>query len=186
MPPFIFLRALAIGRRRFTRARRKSEKSGVTVLSFVLSFLWISCFPRPVFSFFWRPNLTRTTNSSSAQIGLMKAQNSTKKKISTDFISWPSSSTSRGNDRPASRRFAYQSSFLDAPSHLYKRVCPSVCSSVRPSVRPSPVDFRCVLGTSCAVYPALFIYHENFCGSLNVLERESLSVYQTGYLALKP
>ena len=27
--------------------------------------------------------------------------------------------------------------FLDASSHLYKRVCPSVCRSVRPSVRPS-------------------------------------------------
>ena len=27
--------------------------------------------------------------------------------------------------------------FLDAPSHLYKRVCPSVLPSVRPSVRPS-------------------------------------------------
>ena len=27
--------------------------------------------------------------------------------------------------------------FLDAPSHLYKRVCPSVRSSVGPSVRPS-------------------------------------------------
>ena len=26
--------------------------------------------------------------------------------------------------------------FLDASSHLYKRVCPSVCPSVRPSVRP--------------------------------------------------
>merc|ERR1712002_1198712 len=28
-------------------------------------------------------------------------------------------------------------SFLDASSHLYKRVCPSVCPYVRPSVRPS-------------------------------------------------
>ena len=27
--------------------------------------------------------------------------------------------------------------FLDAPSHLYKRVCPSVRPSVRPCVRPS-------------------------------------------------
>ena len=27
--------------------------------------------------------------------------------------------------------------FLDAPSHLYKRVCPSVRPSVRLSVRPS-------------------------------------------------
>ena len=26
--------------------------------------------------------------------------------------------------------------FLDAPSHLYKRVCPSVRPSVGPSVRP--------------------------------------------------
>ena len=41
---------------------------------------------------------------------------------------------------------------LDAPSHLYKRACPSV----RPSVRPSPVIFKHVLGASCAMYPALF------------------------------
>ena len=46
--------------------------------------------------------------------------------------------------------------FLDAPSHLYKRVYPSV----RPSVRPSPVIFRRVLGASCAVYPALFMWYE--------------------------
>ena len=44
-------------------------------------------------------------------------------------------------------------SFLDAPSHLYKRSCPSV----RPSVRPSRVIFTHVLGASCAVYPALFL-----------------------------
>ena len=37
---------------------------------------------------------------------------------------------------------------LDAFSHLYKKMCPSV--------RPSPVIFRRVLGASCAVYPALF------------------------------
>ena len=47
--------------------------------------------------------------------------------------------------------------FLDAPSHLYKRVCPSVRPSVRPSVGPSRVIFRRVLGASCAVYPALFL-----------------------------
>ena len=50
-------------------------------------------------------------------------------------------------------------SFLDAPSHLYKRSCPSVCLSVSPSVCPSVrlarVFFRRVLGASCAVYPAL-------------------------------
>ena len=53
------------------------------------------------------------------------------------------------------------SRFLDAPSHLYKRVCPSVRLSVGPSVRrsvrPSPVIFKRVLGASCAVYPALFL-----------------------------
>ena len=56
--------------------------------------------------------------------------------------------------------------FLDAPSHLHKRVCSSVCPSVRPSVdpsvrmsvRPSRVIFRRVLGASCAVYPALFLF----------------------------
>ena len=32
--------------------------------------------------------------------------------------------------------FTIKCSFLDASSHLYKRVCPSVCPSVRPSVRP--------------------------------------------------
>ena len=51
-------------------------------------------------------------------------------------------------------------SFLDAPSHLYKRSC----LSVRPSVRPSPVIFRRVLGAPCAVYPALFAY---LCGKLS-------------------
>ena len=52
--------------------------------------------------------------------------------------------------------------FLDAPSHLYKRLCPSVGPSVRPSVRPSArlsrVIFRRLLGASCAVYPALFFF----------------------------
>ena len=48
--------------------------------------------------------------------------------------------------------WSFQRFFLDAPSHLYKRVCPSV----RPSVGPSRVIFRRVLGASCAVYPALF------------------------------
>ena len=55
--------------------------------------------------------------------------------------------------------------FLDAPSHLYMRSCPSVGPSVRPSVRrsvgPSRVIFEgekyAILGASCAVYPALFI-----------------------------
>ena len=58
--------------------------------------------------------------------------------------------------------------FLDAPSHLYMRSCPSVrpsvrrsvCPSVRLSVCPSRVFFRRwkvrILGASCAVYPALF------------------------------
>ena len=55
--------------------------------------------------------------------------------------------------------------FLDAPRHLYKRVCPSVGPPVPrpvgPSVRPSvgksgtPSLIR-VLGASCAAYPALF------------------------------
>ena len=52
--------------------------------------------------------------------------------------------------------------FLDAPSHLYKRSCPSVGPSVRSSVGPSvPCYFRRwsvrILGVSCAVYPALFL-----------------------------
>ena len=34
------------------------------------------------------------------------------------------------------------SHFLDASSHLYKRVCPSVGPSVRPSVRRSVTPFR--------------------------------------------
>ena len=42
-----------------------------------------------------------------------------------------------------------RNSFLDAPSHLYKRVCPSV--------RPSVVIFRRVLGASCAVFPAFLL-----------------------------
>ena len=43
--------------------------------------------------------------------------------------------------------------FLDAPSHLYKRVCPSVGPSVRPSGTPS---LRRLLGASYAEYSALF------------------------------
>ena len=50
---------------------------------------------------------------------------------------------------------------LDAPSHLYKRLCPFVRPSVRPSVRRSvPCYLRRwkvrILGASCAVYLALF------------------------------
>ena len=68
--------------------------------------------------------------------------------------------------------------FLDAPSHLYKRSCPSVRRSVRPSVRPSPVLFKHVLGASCAVYPALFISYPllifNFAtASVTVTESKS-------------
>ena len=51
--------------------------------------------------------------------------------------------------------------FLNAPSHLYKRLGVSIRPSVRRSVRPSPVIFEGenwkvrLLGASCAVYPAL-------------------------------
>ena len=48
--------------------------------------------------------------------------------------------------------------FLDAPSHLYKRSCPSVGPSVGPYV---PCYFRRwkrrILGASSTVYPALFL-----------------------------
>ena len=44
---------------------------------------------------------------------------------------------------------------LDAPSHLYKRVCPSVGPSVRPSVTPS---LSRLLGASYAEYSALFFW----------------------------
>ena len=48
--------------------------------------------------------------------------------------------------------------FLDAPSHLYKRVCPSVCPSVRPSVRGSvSIKEKRGLGASYVGYPALFL-----------------------------
>ena len=55
--------------------------------------------------------------------------------------------------------------FLDAPSHLYKRLCPSVLRScglsVLRSFGPSVSHFRRwkarILGASLAVYPALFI-----------------------------
>ena len=43
--------------------------------------------------------------------------------------------------------------FLDAPSHPYKRVCPSVRPSVRPLV---PRYFQTRTRRICAVYPALF------------------------------
>ena len=45
--------------------------------------------------------------------------------------------------------------FLDAPSHLYKRVCPSVRRSVTPSLRR-------VLGASYAEYSALFFISNPF------------------------
>ena len=47
----------------------------------------------------------------------------------------------------------FLSFFLDAPSHLYKRVCPSVCPSGRRSVTPS---LRCLLGAPYAEYSTLF------------------------------
>ena len=43
---------------------------------------------------------------------------------------------SRGRDLTHARDQEYNHTFLDAFSHLYKRVCPSVRRSVRPSVRP--------------------------------------------------
>ena len=51
--------------------------------------------------------------------------------------------------------------FLDAPSHLYKRVCPSVRPSVCPSVRPwvrgsVSIKEKRGLGASYVGYPALF------------------------------
>ena len=51
---------------------------------------------------------------------------------------------------------AILSGFLDAPSHLYKRVCPSVRVSVRPSVSILKNAVYRVLGASYAGYPALF------------------------------
>ena len=53
--------------------------------------------------------------------------------------------------------------FLDAPSHLYKRSCPSARPSVRASVRRSvPCYFWRwkvrILGASCAVYPSMFFF----------------------------
>ena len=58
---------------------------------------------------------------------------------------------------------AFPGCFLDAPSHLYKRVCPSVRPSVRravgPSVRRSVTpSLRRVRGASYAVYSALFVF----------------------------
>ena len=51
--------------------------------------------------------------------------------------------------------------FLDAPSHLYKRVCPSVCPSVRGSVCGSvrgsvSIKENRELGASYVGYQALF------------------------------
>ena len=48
------------------------------------------------------------------------------------------------------------SSFLDAPSLLFKRVCLYVRPSVRPSVSILKNAVYRLLGASCAVYPALF------------------------------
>ena len=65
--------------------------------------------------------------------------------------------------------------FLDAPSHLYKRVCPSV----RRSVRPSPVIFRRVLGTSYVLYPASFFYIASI--SLFAYQFDNPSVFVTWF-----
>ena len=51
-------------------------------------------------------------------------------------------------------RFILVGVFLDSPSHLYKRVCPSVRPSVRPSVS---IKEKRGLGASYAVYPVLFL-----------------------------
>ena len=56
----------------------------------------------------------------------------------------------------------YLSLFLDAPSHLYKRVCPSVRPSVRPSVS---IKGKRGLGASYVGYPALFSRYTYFFGS---------------------
>merc|ERR1712228_199687 len=68
------------------------------------------------------------------------------------------------------RKHSVVINFLDASSHLYKRVCPSIRPSVgppvRPSVRPSVRNAFVKIaengvmqdeGASRAVYPALFI-----------------------------
>ena len=57
--------------------------------------------------------------------------------------------------------------FLDAPSHLYKRSCPSVRRSVCPSVGSSRVIIE---GEKYAVYPALLdaFLHLNKKGSPSV------------------
>ena len=54
-----------------------------------------------------------------------------------------------------------KSTFLDVPSHLYKRLCVSVGPSIRPSVRPSirrsiMPSLRRLPGASYAEYSALF------------------------------
>ena len=66
------------------------------------------------------------------------------------------------------RDFMLAHLFLDAPSHLYKRMFPSVCPSLRKSVCPNRVIFEGekyavghslrMLGASCTVYPALFAF----------------------------
>ena len=61
-------------------------------------------------------------------------------------------------------------SFLDAPSHLYKRVCPSVGPSVRPWVRPSVgpsvnIKEKRGLGAFYVGYPTLLRY---FFGKIEV------------------
>ena len=47
--------------------------------------------------------------------------------------------------------------FLDAPSHLYKRVCPSVCPSVGPYVRPLALS-KNRWRTHLIARPGLFCY----------------------------
>ena len=65
--------------------------------------------------------------------------------------------------------------FLDAPPHLYKRVCPSVRPSVRPSFGPSvrrsvTPSLRRLLVASYAEYSALFPSFVTQMGAFYVLE----------------
>ena len=66
----------------------------------------------------------------------------------------------------------HTSFFLDAPSHLYKRLCPSIGPSVGPSV-PSYFQTRTILGASCAVYPALFALSFSLCCLFNRDQRDT-------------
>ena len=88
----------------------------------------------------------------------------------------------------AAGRMPYFCLFLDASSHLYKRVCPSVRPSVRPSVGPS-VRPSVRMSRFCKTCMKLIISHlyKRTCPKIHeyasLAARPCCHIYSSGYLA---